>query len=66
MDTDHYPDHVKRVDGLIASGEAGRKVAKEIAEDQKVFHPVSCTVHCVQYVLWYPYIRFDNYAVHFV
>ena len=36
MDVDHYPDHVKRVDDLIASGEAGRKVAKEIAEDQKV------------------------------
>lgn len=36
MTTDHYPQHVKRVDQLIASGEASRKVAKEIAEDQKV------------------------------
>ena len=36
MDVDHYPEHVRRVDQLIASGEAGQKVAKEIAEDQKV------------------------------
>jgi hypothetical protein len=35
MDVDHYPEHVRTVDQLIASGEAGRKVAKEIAEDQK-------------------------------
>lgn len=36
MTTDHYPEHVKQVEELIASGEAGKKVAKEIAEDRKV------------------------------
>ena len=36
MTTDHYPEHVKKVEELIASGEAGKKVAKDIAEDRKV------------------------------
>ena len=36
MTPDHYPEHVKKVEELIASGEAGKKVAKEIAEDRKV------------------------------
>ena len=36
MPTDHYPEHVRRVEELIASGEAGKKVAKEIAADRKV------------------------------
>ena len=38
MDTDHYPEHMKTVDQLIASGEAGRQVAREIAEENKVRH----------------------------
>ena len=43
MGIDHHPEHVRSVDQLIASGEAGRKVAKEIAEDQKVSLS-NCTV----------------------
>ena len=42
MTTDHYPEHVKKVEDLIASGEAGRKVAKEIAEDRKVTFSHRC------------------------
>ena len=36
MSYDHYPDHVKSVEELISSGEAQKKVAREIAEDRKV------------------------------
>ena len=36
MGTDHYPEHVKKVEQLIASGEAGKKVAKEIEDERKV------------------------------
>ena len=36
MSTDHYPEHVRKVEELIASGEAGKKVAREIEDERKV------------------------------
>ena len=36
MNTDHYPEHVRKVEQLIASGEAGKKVAREIEDARKV------------------------------
>jgi DNA helicase INO80 len=36
MNTDHYPEHVRKVEQLIASGEAGKKVAREIEDERKV------------------------------
>lgn len=46
MTTDHYPEHVKKVEELIASGEAGKKVAKDIAEDRKVTLKLTQTCTC--------------------
>ena len=54
MDVDHYPEHVRTVDQLIASGEAGRKVAKEIAEDQKVspnLYVPTITYYTMQHII---------------
>ena len=51
MATDHYPGHVRKVEELIASGEAGRKVARQLAEDRKVRTATNTlsTVHCTLY-----------------